>query len=504
MQDFDIVRSTNHCGKTLSPTNSSPNNLPRWISISLALLCLVIFAVPSPAQTYTMLTSLVGTGLWPGTTPLVQGFDGSFYGVSELGGANSRGAIYKVTPAGVLTVLHNFCPEIGCADGSSPSGLTLGKDGNFYGSTYSGGTVIGAASGDGTIFKITPQGVLTTLYSFCGRSCRVGQLPGPLVQAPNGSFFGTAINGGRGEHGSIFEVTAKGAFTALYNFCTRKVCADGSDPSYGLALGVDGDLYGTTTNTFFKMTEAGKLTVLYTFCVATPCVDGSGLVGVPIQAADGNLYGTTEAGGSQGGGTIYQITTDGQFTTLYSFCHKANCPNGSVPFAGLALGSDGNFYGTTNYGGNRYVNGCGDQGCGTIFQSNSSGALTTIYKFCAQPKCGDGLFPMTPIVQGTDGSFYGMAGGGTRTGFPIYKLDTGLPPFVKTLPASGGANATVIILGNNLTGTTEVAFNGVSAVFKVVSDTEITAKVPSGASTGSVTVTTQAGTLSSNIAFNVP
>jgi uncharacterized repeat protein (TIGR03803 family) len=477
--------------------------LLRWLSISLAGLAVV--ALPSSAQTYTVLTSLIGTGVWPGTTALVQGFDGNFYGSSELGGANSKGAIYKVTPDGVLTVLYNFCPQTGCMDGSSPSGLTLGKDGNLYGSTLSGGSVNGVASGDGTIFKITPEGVLTTLYSFCGRSCSFGGVgPGPLVQAANGSFFGPTMGGGRGKRGTMFKVTAKGAFTELFDFCFVKGCADGYDPTDGLLLGVDGDLYGTTNTTFFKMTETGKLTGLYTFCAVTPCVDGSGLVGVPIQAADGNLYGITEAGGSQGGGTIYQITTNGQLTTLYSFCHKANCPNGSVPFAGLALGSDGNFYGTTNYGGNRYVNGCGDQGCGTIFQSTTSGALTTLYKFCAQPKCGDGLFPMTPIVQGTDGSFYGVAGGGTKTGFPIYKLDMGLPPFVKTLPASGRAGGTVIVLGNNLTGTTEVAFNGETAVFKVVSNTEISVKVPAGASTGNVTVTTAAGTLKSNAAFTVP
>jgi uncharacterized repeat protein (TIGR03803 family) len=477
--------------------------LPRWISISLA--CFAVFAISGHAQTYTVLTSLTNIGSGPGTAPLVQGFDGNFYASSQSGGAYSNGWIYKVTPSGVLTVLHSFCAQTGCPDGSTPVGLTLGKDGNFYGSTRGGGTLNGTPSADGTIFKITPKGVLTTLYSFCGRSCNFGgEFPGPLVQAPNGIFFGPTMNGGKRNLGTIFKVTAKGVLTQLYAFCVVKPCSSYS-PSDGLVLGVDGDLYGVTSfhEAFVKMTQAGKLTVLYTFCSTNPCVDSGGSVGLPIQAADGNFYAVSSSEGSQNGGTIFQLTEDGQYTTLYNFCHKANCPNGSVPFAGLALGSDGNLYGTTNYGGNRYVNGCGDQGCGTIFQSTPAGALTTLYKFCAQPKCADGSFPMIPMVQGTDGSFYSIAHG-TSTTAPIYKLDTGLPPFVKTLPVSGRANATVIILGNNLTGTTEVAFNGATATYKVVSNTEISAKVPPGASTGNVTVTTPTRTLKSNVAFTVP
>jgi uncharacterized repeat protein (TIGR03803 family) len=473
--------------------------------ISIALACLAIFALPSLAQTYTVLTRSSDIYSSPLAAPPVQGFDGNFYGSSLSGGAYSNGWIYKLTPAGVLTVLYSFCPQTGCADGTGPTGLILGKDGNFYGSTSGGGSLNGTPSADGTIFKITPKGVLTTLYSFCGRSCKfAGEFPGPLVQAPNGIFFGATTGGGKRNAGTIFKVTTKGVLTQLYDFCLVQPCTN-FGPSDGLVLGVDGDLYGVSAfhEAFFKMTQSGKLTFLLPFCDTNPCVGEAGSVGLPIQADDGNFYAVAGSGGSLGGGTIYQLTPDGQTTTLYNFCHKANCPNGSIPFAGLTLGSDGNFYGTTNYGGNRYVNGCGDKGCGTIFQSTPAGALTTLYKFCAQPKCADGSFPNISMVQGRDGSFYSIVHGNSTASL-IYKLDTGLPPFVKTLPVSGRANATVIILGNNLTGTTEVAFNGATATYKVVSNTEISAKVPSGASTGNVTVTTPKGTLKSNVAFTVP
>jgi uncharacterized repeat protein (TIGR03803 family) len=520
MENFGVVcfANENDCVQALSPVGqiraqlppgSGRNQLPRWASIPCFLLILAVFAIPSQAQTYTALTTFTG-GLGPEFAPLVQGFDGNFYGASELGGANNKGAIYKVTPDGVVTVVYSFCAQLRCTDGVGPGGLILGKDGNFYGSTDAGGTVDKNHGGDGTFFKITPAGVLTTLSNFCRASCGEGSFPSPVLQARNGSFYGTTIDGGTHNQGTVFKMTAQGAVNTVYSFCSVSNCGDGVSPG-SLLQATDGSFYGTTSfagpfrGTLFKLLPGGKLTTLHTFCVdVTTCLDGDVSAGALVQGIDGDLYGVNHGGGSLGGGTIYKISSAGELTILYSFCGKVNCPDGSLPSTGLVLASDGNFYGTTTIGGNRISGGCG-AGCGVIYQITPQGALTTLYKFCPQPKCLNGPEQNTPLVQGTDGSLYGMSGEqGAKHPGTIYKLDVGIAPFVKTLPASGKAGVSVVILGNNLIGTTEVAFNGATASFKVVSSTEITAKVPPGATTGQVTVSTPAGTLSSNLAFRVP
>jgi uncharacterized repeat protein (TIGR03803 family) len=490
--------------KTLSLFRRSSGHLLRCASLAF----FVAFAIPLSAQTFTVLTVFSG-GLGPDFAALAQGFDGNFYGASDLGGVNSKGAIYRLTPDGVVTVIYSFCAQRRCTDGSDPGALILGKDGNFYGSTSAGGTVDKNHGGDGTFFKITPEGALTTISSFCGASCGEVTSPSPQLQATNGNFYGATVNGGAQNFGTVFKMTSQGVVSTVYSFCSKTNCADGFGAA-ALVQAANGSFYGTTSvgpyhGTLFKMLPAGKLTTLHTFCVdLTTCLDGDGPAGALVQGADGDLYGVNQGGGGLGGGTIYKTTTTGQFTTLYHFCGTVNCPDGSLPSTGLTVGSDGNFYGTTTIGGNRISGGCG-AGCGVIYQITPQGALTTLYKFCPQAKCLNGKENYTPLVQGTDGSFYGMAGEpGAKHAGTIYKLDVGLAPFVKTLPTSGKVGVTVIILGNNLTGTTDVAFNGVSAAFKVVSNTEITVRIPVGAATGAVTVTTPSGALSSNIVFRVP
>jgi uncharacterized repeat protein (TIGR03803 family) len=258
----------------------------------------------------------------------------------------------------------------------------------------------------------------------------------------------------------------------------------------------NGNFYGTTRGTVFEITPAGALTVLQS--------EGSdaGLV----QASSGNLYGTTVGGGGSiycvgGCGTVFEITPKGTLTTLYSFC-TANCTDGNSPAAALIQATDGSLYGTTPFGGN-------DDGGGTIFKITPKGKLTTLYDFCSQVNCDDGFQPDSSLFQATNGSFYGttpFGGIGAACIYgcgTVYSLSTGLGPFVETLPASGKVGAKIIILGNNLTGSTAVTFNGKSAAFTVVSDTEITATAPTGATTGKVAVTTPSGVLKSNVSFRL-
>jgi uncharacterized repeat protein (TIGR03803 family) len=374
-----------------------------------------------------------------------------------------------------------------------------GTDGSFYGTTYQGGTKLykcGGVYGCGTVFKITPNGALTTLHSFNGMD---GESPyAGLVQGSDANFYGTTSTGGaNGNGGTIFEITPGGMLTTLYNFCSlivNGVCTDGGDPRGSLVLGTDGNFYGTTAGggahsagTVFAITPSGMFTTLHSFDFSDGDIPYAGLV----QGSDGGFYGTTYQGGATGAndGTIFTITPGGVLTTVYAF----DGTDGRLPEAALVQGSDGNFYGTTLSGGTS------SRSPGTVFEITPSGALTSLESFDE----ADGEEPYAGLVQSTNGTFYGTAYyGGTGDG-TIFSLSVGLGPFVEPQPASGAVGAAVEILGTNLTGATSVTFNGTAATFTVKSKALITATVPTGATTGTVQVVTPARTLSSNVPFTV-
>jgi uncharacterized repeat protein (TIGR03803 family) len=447
-------------------------------------------AMALPAQTFTSLLSFDGRDGGNPNAGLVQGTDGNFYGTTY------DNTVFKITPSGTLTTLHTFHTT----DGANPyASLILGTNGNFYGTTNTGG-----ANGSGTVFSITAGGKLKTLHSFNGTD---GASPfAGVVQGTDGNFYGTTLYGGTkcgGTCGTVFKITPSGKLKTLHNFTDG---ADGAVPYAGLVQGTDGKFYGTTeqgggttgSGTVFSITASGKLTTLYTFCSQTNCTDGRWPRGTMVQGTDGNFYGTTYYGGTNGSyGTVFNITPGGTLTTLHSFDFFTD---GADPNAGVVEGTDGNFYGTTDQGG---VNGSGDYG--TAFSITPSGTLATLYSFCSQSNCTDGAAP-SGLVQGTDGNFYGTtANGGTNGGYgTVFALSVGLGPFVETSPASGVVGAAVKILGTNLTGSTSITFNGTSQpTFTVASASEITTTVPTGATTGTVQVVTPGGTLSSNVPFTV-
>jgi uncharacterized repeat protein (TIGR03803 family) len=474
-------------------------------------------AVCAQGQTFKTLANFGSAGASPG--PVVQGFNGDFYGTTPTGGEHGYGAVFEVTPQGELSGLYNFCSQADCADGEFPWGLVQATDGNLY------GTTLGTNSGPyGTVFKVTPTGALSTLHTFCSRTnCADGQNPyGGLIQASNGNFYGITFSGGASLDvsschymgcGVLFEVTAAGELTVLYNFCSQANCVDGANPISTLVQGTNGNFYGVTfaggaadAGTVFEMTRAGKLTTLYSFCARTSwCPDGLEPNGL-VQGGNGNLYGTTVLGGATGynNGTFFEINAAEKFSSLYSFCADGVCSEGANPNSGLVQGANGKFYGTTNCGG--LSNSCGDfsYGPGTVFEISSSGKLTTIHDFCSETNCDDGQGPVAGPVQGTSGKIYGTTTfGGAYDDGTFFSLALGLEPFVETLPTAGEVGVKVIILGNNLAGTTGVSFDGAAATFTVVSNTEITATVPAGATTGVVSVVTASGTLNSNPRFVV-
>ena len=469
----------------------------RNILCSLLLCCAVTAFAKTKVHNKKLFQFDTRNGFYPNA--LVQGTDGNFYGSTfgSIAGPPHHhyatgGLIFRITPDGALTTLYTFCTQPNCPDGTGPySHLILATDGNFYGTTIGGGA---NSSLGGTIFKITPSGALTTIYSFCAlANCADGSGPGQLIQASDGNFYGTTTGGGANADGTIFKITPQGTLTILHNFCSLPNCTDGSNAGDGIAAGLtegtDGNFYGTTGfdaryngGTVFKITPQGNLSTLYTFCSQPGCPDGEDPLAGVMQATDGNFYGTTY-GGEHNLGTFFQITPAGALATMYSFCSQGGCADGYSPATVPVQGTDGNLYGTTS---------------GTHYSITLSGTFQTLnYMANTYPN------PGTTLIQSTNGAFYGTTprGGGYGT---VYSMAVvGLGPFVETVQNSGKVGASVMILGQGFTGTTGVSFNGAAASYNVVSDTYLTAIVPAGASSGSITVATPSGTLTSNKPFVV-
>jgi uncharacterized repeat protein (TIGR03803 family) len=273
-------------------------------------------------------------------------------------------AATTVATAQTFTSLHSFDGT----DGDPYAGLVQGTDGNLYGTTQIGGadTKRCGILGCGTVFKITPSGTLTTLHSFDGAD---GESPDAgLVQATNGNFYGTTEYGGANHYyGTVFKITPSGTLTTLYSFCSQTDCMDGGYPWAGLVRATNGNFYGMTVGggasnggTVFKITPSGRLTTLHSFDGA----DGESPYGGLVQATDGNYYGTTSAGTYIGAGTVFKIIPSGTLTTLYRFCSQTSCIDGGYPDAALVQDTNGKFYGTTTGGG---ASGACADGCGTVF-----------------------------------------------------------------------------------------------------------------------------------------
>jgi uncharacterized repeat protein (TIGR03803 family) len=372
--------------------------------ISIALAALLLCAAEShlvAQTTFATVLSFNGTDGGNSEAGLIQGTDGNFYGTTSTGGAHSNGTVFKITPSGTLTTLYSFCAQLGCPDGADPlAGLIQASDGNFYGTTELG-----------TIFRITPGGTLTTLHTFDGAD---GSDPiAGLIEGTDGNLYGTTARGGANSRcelrsgyfvscGTVFKITLSGTLTTLASFDK----ATGFTPSAPLIQATDGNFYGTTHDgganypgfgTIFKITPTGTLTVLHSF----DGTDGEKSLGALVQGADGNFYGTTSFGGGNTnfGGTVFKITPTGTLTTLHSFADS----DGSEAGAGLVLATNGNFYGTTSE--------WGSSSDGTVFEITPSGTLTTLHTFDGT----DGQQPFSTLIQAKSGVFYGTTSIGANS-----------------------------------------------------------------------------------------
>ena len=469
---------------------TSLKSLPVFAALTTVMVALIFggLTVPAQAQIYTILHNFLTGGpgpQWPGG-PLLQGRDGDLYGDSYLGGATNNGSIWKTSPAGTVSVVHSFASGNDCQ-----SGLTLGTDGNFYGSGLSN------CAAPGYIFKMTTAGVITILHTFTGQPDGSG--PSGLVQYTDGNFYGTTSKGGANNFGSVFKITPAGVLTTIYSFDNTN---NFSSPTSALTVGNDADFYGTQVGGdglggIFKITPAGVLTLLHHF---TGNPDGAGPASGVILGKDGNFYGVTQFGGTVGDGrvdqgTFFKMTPSGVVTILHSFDPAKDYA--VFPTSPLIQATDGNFYSTSNA--------CNEfSSCGSfvdIYKLTPTGTLTVVEKLTG----ANGAGAYWTLTQHTNGTLYGITQqGGTVNGGVYFSLNIGAKAFISLVSTAGRVGSKIGILGQGFSASSVVKFNGVAATTVTrTGSTFLLATVPAGASNGYVTVTTGTNTLTSSHKFIV-
>lgn len=369
-------------------------------------------AVPAHAAKFRVLYQFQGGTDASGPIGGVTKDGKLLYGTTYFGGDNNLGTVYALAKDGTESVLHSFGSG---SDGANPeAGLVADAKGNLYGTTYNGG-----AKNRGTVFKITPKGKETVLYSFCPNypQCSDGfNVSSSLIMDSKGNLYGTTYAGGADSLGTVFEVTPDGTETVLYSF---KGGNDGADPNAGLTVDGSGNLYGTTYDggasnlgTVFELSTGGTESVLYSFKGGS---DGEYPFASLIFDGNGNLYSTTYYGGSSNHGTVFRLAPDGTETVLYSF---AGGSDGTSPDSSLTMDKKGNLYSSTLYGGN--MTDCSGNGCGTTFKLAPDGTKTILHAFAGS----DGAQPSGGLLAGKKGEFIGTTynGGGNTDSGVIYEL----------------------------------------------------------------------------------
>jgi len=364
-------------------------------------VCLALLAVGlAQAQTFAVLHAFTGApdGAGPGGG-LVLDASGNLYGITGGGGVRYHGSLFEVATGDGEKLLYSFV----AAHGAEPNWLVGDADKAFYGTTQRGG-----AFNQGAVFKLDRKGHETVLYSFRGGSD--GAWPNAVMLGADGNFYGTTEGGGNTGCdnqgcGTVFKLSPAGKKTTLYTFTGG---TDGGDPTGGLVQDSAGNLYGVTGSggdlncnwsygcgTVFEVDTAGTETVVHDFIGGNDGIWPAGIT----RDQEGNLYGATSEGGSFSNGTVFKLNTSGQETVLYSFTGGAD---GSQPDAGVVLDSAGNIYGTTSSGG------AGCSYCGVVFVLEASGKGTILHSFTGG---GDGAGP-GGVVLDASGNVYGTAGGG--------------------------------------------------------------------------------------------
>jgi uncharacterized repeat protein (TIGR03803 family) len=422
----------------------------------------VFFALTTGGELTNLVSFNDNSVIYPSPAALIQGTDGAFYGTTLFGGDGEYGTVFRVTTNGELTVMGSFDQT----NGSQPrASVVEGTDGAFYGTTYYGG-----AHGYGTVFRVTPAGQLTSLMSFTHPDAV--QPAFGLVQGTNGDLYGTTYLGGTNNAGTIFRITTHGVEKTLISFQEMANSSTGPLPSR-LVKAPDGNFYGTTRNsgtngfgTVFQMTEDGRLTTIATF----DGTNGTDPFGGLLYGNDGAFYGTTENGTifsppGQDSGTVFRVTTNGEITTLAQFA----ATNGASPNGDLAEGNDGAFYGTTTLGGSGATNRF--DGGGTVFRATTNGELTMLVSFNGT----NGAWPRGGLVQGLDDAFYGTTSkGGAFDLGTVFRITTNgdLTTLLVFTGANGARPVGGLIRGPGgaFYGTTSSSDDGGGTLFRITTN----------------------------------
>jgi uncharacterized repeat protein (TIGR03803 family) len=450
------------------------------VALTAALL-VPSFALSALAQTVTNVLSFDGTdGSSLRFAPPVQGRDGRLYGMAWEGGAFGYGTLWVESPSGDSgSVLYNFDGPTG----KNPmGGLLLGTDGNFYGVATSGGN-----NDYGVLFRLGSDGTYSVIHYFAGGNDGCWPEAG-LIEASDGNLYGTTLGC---TAGNVYRYTQHNSFSTIFKLTTN----EGHYPYAPVMQASDGNLWGTAggggaqqCGSIFKISLSGT----FLHSVSFQCSSNSRPYAGVIQAADGNLYGTT-SGGGLGYGTVFKVTTNGVLSTVYEFQGRGAGYDLASPYGGIMQASDGKLYGTSEIGGHNAQGG---------IYSIDAGVYSKIYDFDGNPHID---YVFTGLVQHSNGKLYSVSqDGGSHSDGSLFSVDVGLAPGIIMVRTVGQVGQTAQVLGQGLTGSTSVTFNGVPATnFSVVSDTYMTAVVPSGATTGPVVVTTPSGPLTSNVNFRI-
>jgi uncharacterized repeat protein (TIGR03803 family) len=473
-----------------------------------------VFSI-SPAGALTDVFTFDGSNGAVVSSGVTMGTDGNFYGAAGTGGSGGYGITFKVTPAGALTTLHAFTNG---ADGAEPSSPPIqGVDGSFYGTASScaglpPGNVCTLNGTEGSVYRITTAGVFTVLHTFTGAD---GINPiGPLVQADDDDFYGTTAAGGAHGYGTVYKITPGGEFTSLFSFDG----ANGQYPFAGLILGTDGILYGDTTEggsggngVVFKITNTGEFAVVHNF-------GGSAFdaVGGLVQATDGNLYGTTNFGGS-GAGAVFQLTPGGTFKVVANFDGSdGSTPQSAVMqhtngilYGQTCIGGSANqgvFY-SLDMGLAPFVSALPavahiGQTIGILGQGFTGATGVSFNGLAASFKVESDTYLTAKIPpDATTGNITVAESAGTLTSNKAFRV---LPQITSFAPTSGAVGTTVVLNGSGFLGATRIVFaRAKQAEFTVNSDTQITATVPAGAQTGPINVVTPGGPYGTEASFTV-
>ncbi len=364
-------------------------------------------AAPDPA--FQVLHTFKGghDGAEPYSELLLDG--GVLYGTTYRGGdRDDGGTVYTVTPSGAYAIIHRFVRHAPFGQRANPNGGVVSDPaGNLYGTTLEGGP-----THKGTVYELSARGRVTTLHTFTGPD---GQFPfATLFRDAAGNLYGTTEAGGSsrcngGGCGTVFKIDTAHHESVLYTFAGG---TDGYDPYGGVVRDRHGNLFGTTVSggtyncagegcgILFKIDPSGRETILHRF---TEGPDGGHPAGTLLQGSGGDLYGTTDSGGAvDAGGTVFKIDKTGNETVLYNFTGGSD---GAGPFGGLVQDAAGNSFGTTEFGGGSAH--C-QSGCGTVFELDSSGRETVLYRFTGK---NDGAYPLAGVVFDAAGNLYGTATG---------------------------------------------------------------------------------------------